>query len=124
MNLLHRSERFKTTEYGRDPLPGSSAHLWARRPLKKSRETDTETEIERKCMSFTVEEFGDLVLLLAEQSAWRVELHRLGLPDELLIPVVAGWRPIAEAAELARTKQVWQIMNGYALSPEPIPPSL
>jgi len=44
-------------------------------------------------------------------------LARLGTP---VIPAVAGKRLTAEAAELARTKQVWQIMDGYALAPEPM----
>jgi hypothetical protein len=43
-------------------------------------------------------------------------LARLGTP---VIAAVAGKRLTAEAAELARAKQVWQIMDGYALAPEP-----
>jgi hypothetical protein len=38
----------------------------------------------------------------------------------LVIPTVAGQRLTAEAAELARIKQVWQIMDGYALVSEPV----
>jgi len=57
-------------------------HLWSRRLLKKPRETDT--GIKRKCMSFTVEEFRDLVRLLEGRSDWRAELRRLVLTDELL----------------------------------------
>lgn len=44
-------------------------------------------------------------------------LARLGVP---VIPAVAGKRLTAEAAEMARAKQVWQIMDGYALAPEPM----
>ncbi len=53
-----------------------------------------------------------------ERAARRAALlAQLGTP---VIPTVAGKRLTAEAAELARTKQVWQIMNGYALAPEPV----
>jgi hypothetical protein len=52
---------------------------------------------------------------------WAVQrvalLAQLGTP---VIPTVAGKRLTAEAAELARIKQVWQIMDGYALAPEPV----
>lgn len=44
-------------------------------------------------------------------------LAQLGTP---VIPTVAGKRLTAEAAELAWIKQVWQIMDGYALAPEPV----
>ncbi len=53
-----------------------------------------------------------------ERAARRAALlAQLGTPA---IPAVAGRRLTAEAAELARTKQVWQIMDGYALAPEPV----
>jgi hypothetical protein len=53
-----------------------------------------------------------------ERAARRAALlAQLGTP---VIPAGAGKRLTAEAAELARTKQVWQIMNGYALAPEPV----
>jgi hypothetical protein len=71
---------------------------------------------------------GTDTYLLVEVS-WGVGLHdveraarraallaQLGTP---VIPAVAGRRLTAEAADLARTKQVWQIMDGYALAPEP-----
>ena len=34
------------------------------------------------------------------------------------VPVIAGRRVTAEAARLARTEQVWQLTNGYAVPPE------
>ena len=50
-----------------------------------------------------------------ERAARRAEfLTRLGFP---VIPAVAGRRLTAEAAELARAKQVWQILDGSALAP-------
>ncbi|MBI3797256.1 MAG: hypothetical protein HY268_09865 [Deltaproteobacteria bacterium] len=52
-----------------------------------------------------------------ERAARRAaRLAQLGTP---VIPAVAGRRLTAEVAELARTKQVWQIMDGYTLAPEP-----
>jgi len=52
-----------------------------------------------------------------ERAARRAALlAQLGTP---VLPAVAGKRLTAEAAELARIKQVWQIMDGYALAPEP-----
>ncbi|MBI3304578.1 MAG: hypothetical protein HYZ72_21145 [Deltaproteobacteria bacterium] len=39
------------------------------------------------------------------------------------IPVVAGKWLTAEAVELARTQQVWQITDGYAIPPESAAPS-
>jgi hypothetical protein len=53
-----------------------------------------------------------------ERAARRATLlAQLGTP---VIPAVAGRRLTAEAGELARTKQVWQIMDGYALAPESV----
>lgn len=50
-----------------------------------------------------------------ERAARRAELlSHLGTP---VIPVVAGKRLTAEAAELARDKQVWQILNGSSVAP-------
>lgn len=50
-----------------------------------------------------------------ERAARRAELlSHLGIP---VIPVVAGRQLTAEAAELARAKQVWQILDGSALAP-------
>jgi hypothetical protein len=43
-------------------------------------------------------------------------LAKVGLPA---LPVVAGRSVTAEAVELARTKEVWQLTDGQALPPEP-----
>lgn len=42
-------------------------------------------------------------------------LARLGIA---VIPVVAGKRLTAEAIQLARTRQVWQVTDGYPIPPE------
>jgi hypothetical protein len=52
-----------------------------------------------------------------ERAARRAELlTHLGVP---VIPAVAGRRLTAEAAELARARQVWQILDGATLTPSP-----
>ena len=50
-----------------------------------------------------------------ERAARRAELlTHLGMP---VIPAVAGRRLTAEAVELARAKQVWQVLNGSSVAP-------
>jgi hypothetical protein len=51
-----------------------------------------------------------------ERAIKRAELlARLGTA---VIPVVAGKQLTAEAVRLARTQQVWQVTDGYAIPPE------
>ena len=86
-------------------------------------------------MPFTIEEFRDLVRMLEEKPEWRPDLHRLVVTDELrsLPEQVTELRAYGErqfqelaaaqlrneVAELARIKQVWQLVDGYTLAPEP-----
>lgn len=74
-------------------------------------------------------EDGTEVYLVVEVS-WGVGLHdvervlkraalfaRLGMA---VMPVVAGKRLTADAIRLARTQQVWQVTDGYAVPPESV----
>jgi hypothetical protein len=87
-------------------------------------------------MPFTIEEFRALVHMLGEKPEWRPDLRRLLVTDELRsLPEqetelrAYGERQFQELAvaqtrnevvELARTKQVWQLVDGYTLAPEPL----
>ncbi|MEW6301488.1 MAG: hypothetical protein AB1671_27765 [Thermodesulfobacteriota bacterium] len=52
-----------------------------------------------------------------ERAARRAAL--LAQAGVVTIPVVAGKQVTAEAIELARRQQVWQVMDGHSLRPEP-----
>lgn len=91
-------------------------------------------------MPFQVEEFRDLIRLLAERPEWRAELRQLVLTDELLtlpelvraaaraalldkaglpaMPVVAGKSVTRDAVALARTLAVWQVTDGQMIPPD------
>jgi hypothetical protein len=86
-------------------------------------------------MPFTIEEFRALVRMLEEKLEWRPDLRRLLVTDELRslpeqvtelrayskrqFQKLAAAQTRNEVAELARTKQVWQLVDGYTLAPEP-----
>jgi hypothetical protein len=100
--------------------------------LKNAGEAVTEAQGMR--MPFTIEEFCDLVRILEEKLEWRPDLRRLALADELLSLLeqvaklsvyrrrrsqeLANTQTRTGVAELARTKHVWQIMDGYTFAPE------
>lgn len=85
-------------------------------------------------MPFTIEEFCDLVRILEEKFEWRPALRRLVLTDGLLSLLeqvaklsmyrrrrsqeLAATQTRTGVAELVRTKQVWQIMDGYTFALE------